>query len=118
MPPNKPFDGVSCTLYSRYIMNKVVFTIINEIDLRIRFYCTARPKLQPPVDFFVGNFRSYAAFEVIRDINEFSATPGVKTCGEWGRHFEDGVLEIWHALRLPFYEASKTVITRMEDKPK
>jgi hypothetical protein len=98
-PPNRPFDGEKCVRYNYgYIRNKVVFTIIGN-DLHIRFLITCRKK--NPIDFCVSDFADYTAVEVISRINEFNVTPGVTTTGEWGRHFEDGVIEIWRALDLP-----------------
>jgi hypothetical protein len=100
--PNIPFDGLTGTRYDNgYHKNKVVFNILGGCDLWIRFSWTGKP-VKTAVDFYVDSFKSYTAAEVIRDINDFNATQGTKTFGEWGRHFEDGVLEVWHALELPF----------------
>ena len=99
--PNKPFDGVSCTRYDNgYVRNKVIFTVSGE-DLQIRFCAGFAPK-RSAVDFFIKEYRQYSALEVIRDINDFHVTEGEKATGEWGRHFEDGILEIWNKLDLPF----------------
>jgi len=106
-PPNKPFDGVTATRYdNEYSKNKVTFTILGDTDLWICF-CSARAPKRTAVDFFIDSFKRYAAFEVIQNINEFIAMSKVKASGEWGRHFEDGVLEIWHSLGLPFYAYRK-----------
>ena len=100
-PPNKPFNGTSCTRYdSGYERNKVEFTVLGE-DLQIRFCATLAPK-RTTVDFYIVGFRKLTAVTAIRDITKFCVTEGVITSGEWGRHFEDGVHEIWKALELPF----------------
>ena len=105
--PNIPFDGTTCTRYDNgYYKNKVVFSILHGRDLWIKFCSTHAPKKTLQV-FWIDDFADYAAFEVINNINDFNATRGTKTSGEWGRHFEDGILQIWHNLNLPFYEHYK-----------
>jgi len=100
--PNIPFNGITSTRYdNEYVFKKVVFTILGNCDLWIRFIANRRLKLSP-IDFYVDNFIEYTAVEVIRHINTFNATPSTKTKGPWGRHFEDGILEIWKAFELPF----------------
>ena len=100
--PNVPFDGITCARYDvDRIKNKVVFTVLGETDLWVQFCSGYAPK-KTQIDFYIDNFKSYTALEVIREINSFNATKGTKTFGDWGNHFEDGVLEIWRALDLPF----------------
>jgi len=72
-PPNKPFDGVSCTRYDadRH-RNKVVFTII-EANLSIKFCSTHAPK-KTQVDFYVADFKQYTALYVINNINDFCSS--------------------------------------------
>ena len=108
--PNKPFDGLACTRYDNgYYRNRVVFDILCGCDLLITFCSTHAPK-KTEHEFFVDSFKSYTAVEVIRDINIFNATRGTVTSGEWGRHFEDGLLEIYKALDLPFGWAAPITI--------
>ena len=100
--PNIPFDGKTCVRYDGgYIYNKVVFTVLGGQDLWIRVCSGSAPK-KTAFDFFVDNFKSYTAVEVMYNISQFNAMPGTRTDDDWGRHFEDGVLEIWHALNLDF----------------
>ena len=68
---------------------------------------------RPAHDFYIDNFASYTAVDVIRYINDFNATRGIKTEGEWGRHFEDGVLEVWRYLDLPFGWGAAMANTRI-----
>lgn len=99
--PNIPFDGKTAVRYDNdYYLNKVVFSVLGGVDLWIRF-CNGRAPKKTEHNFFVDSFRTYTAVEVIQNINDFNATSGTNTQGEWGRHFEDGVLEIWHTLRIP-----------------
>jgi hypothetical protein len=99
---NIPFDGTTCIRYDNgYCKNKVVFTVLGARDLRITFSWTGASR-KTAQSFFVDSFASYTALEVIRGINDFNATGKTKAFGEWGRHFEDGVLEVWRALDLPF----------------
>jgi hypothetical protein len=99
-PPNKPFNGTSCTRYDNgYVRNKVVFTVIGD-DLQIVFCATYAPK-KTAVEFYIANINRYTALDTIRDINNFCSSVGVKATGEWGRHFEEGVHEVWRWLDLP-----------------
>ena len=100
--PNVPFDGKTCVRYDcGYIYNKVAFTVLGDRDLWIRV-CSGHAPKKTAFDFFVDNFKSYTAVEVIYNISQFNAMPGTRTDDDWGRHFENGVLEIWHALNLDF----------------
>jgi hypothetical protein len=100
--PNVPFNGVTATRYdNEYTLNKVTFTILGDSDLWVHFCCARKPK-KLRLDFFVDNFASYTAIEIIQNINDFNAVPGTKTSGDWGRHFNDGILEIYRALGLAF----------------
>jgi hypothetical protein len=99
--PSTPFNGANCVRYDNgYIRNKVVFTVLGGRDLWIQL-CSGRAPKKTALDFYIDCFKSYTAVEVIRDINSFNATRSVLTFGGWGRHFEDGVLEVWSGLNLP-----------------
>ena len=100
--PNVPFDGKTCVRYDGgYYLNKVAFTVLGGCDLWIRFCYAGAPK-KTAFDFFVDNFRSYSAVEVMYNISQFNAMSGTEADDDWGRHFEGGVLEIWHTLDLDF----------------
>jgi hypothetical protein len=101
--PNKPFDGATSVRYCTDCrLNKVKFTVLEDCDLWIQF-CWGRRPYVTAVDFYIDNFKAYAAFEIIQNIASFGAMRKAVFADDWGRHFEDGVLEIWHALGLPFY---------------
>jgi hypothetical protein len=100
--PNKPFNGELCIRYDNgYYLNCATFVVLGGEDLWIRF-CYGRAPKKTALDFYVDCFRSYAAIEVIQGINGFFAGSGTAAVGKWGKHFEDGILEIWRALGLPF----------------
>ena len=98
--PNVAFDGKTCVRYDGgYYRNKVTFTILGDYDLWICF-CSGHAPKKTAFNFYVDNFKSYTAVEVMYNISHFNAMPGTKTDDEWGRHLEDGILEIWRALDL------------------
>lgn len=98
--PNIPFNGTNCTRYDNgYVWNKVVFTIAGSVNLQIKFYSIPSKNM---IEFYMANFQNYTAREVIVNINDFNVSKGIITEGDWGRHFEDGILEVWHGLDLPF----------------
>jgi hypothetical protein len=115
--PDVPFDGATCTRYDNgYELNKAVFTV-DGADLLVRFCATIAPK-KTIVDFCIPNFEAHTALSVITNINDYCVTPGIKTVGAWGGHFEGGIHEIWKVRGLPLGYlipiARKAFISRKE----
>jgi hypothetical protein len=99
---NTPFNGTTSIRYDDgYIYNKIVFTVVDGKNLSIRF-CQSRAPKKYTLDYYIEDFRSLSALDVINNITRFVITPNLtESDGEtMGRHFEDGVLEIWHKLGL------------------
>lgn len=83
---NVPFNGITSIRYdSGYVLNKIVFKVHNTTSLLAIFYSGNR-KCET---IEVKNFKDKTALDVLNKYTEL------------GRHFEDGILEIYHYLEIP-----------------